>query len=80
MIYRTAVKFNRAAGGASLEAQGLANKYPPVWLWSHIEQRVIVFDIRLMIEQTINRSREDMYALTTVWNDPMVWRVAADGY
>lgn len=57
MIYGTAVKeLNRAAGGASLEAQGLADKNPPVWLWSHTEQRVIVSDNRPMIEQTNQRA------------------------
>ena len=60
MIYGTAVKeLNRAAGGVSLEAQGMANKYPPIWLWSHTEQRVIVFDNRPNIESLINSWHED---------------------
>jgi hypothetical protein len=81
MIYGTAVKeLNRAAGGVSLEAQDLADKYPPIWLWSHTEQRVIVFDNRPNIEYLINSRHVDEYVVTMVADDPMVWRVAADDY
>jgi hypothetical protein len=81
MIYGTAVKaFNRAAGGASFESQDLADKYPPIWLWSHTEQRVIVFDHDTLIESLINSRQIDVHIVIMVWADAMVWRVAADDY
>lgn len=57
-----------------------ANKYPPVWLRSHTEQRVIVFDHLPNIESLINSRHVDKHVVTMVWDDPMVWRVAADDY
>jgi hypothetical protein len=81
MIYGTAVKeFNRAAGGVALEAQGLADDFPPTWLWSHTRQRVLYFDNRSDIEYLINSWHVDEYVVTMVSDDPMVWRVAAHDY
>jgi hypothetical protein len=76
MIYGTAVKkLNRAAGGMS-QAQGLADQFPPISLWSHTEQRVIVFDNRPNIEYLINRWHEDQHVVTMVFDDPTVWASA----